>query len=405
LAAKKILFALVSLSFVFPIETALSHGLNAQDPAGADLTAQTSLVIVPALVRSKSGQLVFNLNASDFALTDDGIPQKLTLEQDAGGEPLALVIVVEVGGAGAREFDNEKLAPLAPMLESMVGNVPHRIAVVAFDSQPRLVQPFTSNVDDAGKAIVALTPGCSRQHHRENCEAPGSFHDLSTADNGAAILDALGLAVGLLRDQPVSNRRAILLVSETIDRGSALTVDDAVHDLSDTNTTIFSFGFSTGKSEAEHYAYRELPGSHRYSNPPHGCMGKDPVPDPDATHSKTVQAYDCLTQLAPPLALAKMAAILVTDGLHRNVPETVARLTGGEYFRLSDRKSLERGMQKISNHLPNRYVLSFHPQSPHPGFHAIELSLPNYTNLEVTGRRGYWTEDSAGQPQAAPRPD
>jgi hypothetical protein len=65
LAAKKILFALVSLSFVFPIETALSHGLNAQDPAGADLTAQTSLVIVPALVRSKSGQLVFNLNASD----------------------------------------------------------------------------------------------------------------------------------------------------------------------------------------------------------------------------------------------------------------------------------------------------------------------------------------------------
>jgi VWFA-related protein len=392
LLARKILSALVSLSYAFPSQIASSQAPNSPGPAGSDLTAQTSLVIVPALVRSKLGQLVFNLNASDFALTDDGIPQKVTLDQDTGGEPLAMVVVVEVGGAGAREFDNDKQAPLAPLLENLIGNVPHTIAVVAFDSQPKLVQPFTSNVNAAAKAILDLTPGCSRQHHMENCAAPGSFHDLSTADNGAATLDALGFAVDLLRDQPVSHRRAILLVSETIDRGSKLTVDDAVRDLSDTNTAIYSFGFSTGKSEAEHYAYRELPGSHRYSNPPHGCMGTDPVPDPDATHSKTVQAYDCLTQLAPPLALAKVAAILVTDGLHRNIPQTVAHLTGGEYYKLTDRKSLERGLQTIANHLPNRYILTFHPQSPHPGFHAIALRLPDYTNLEVTGRRGYWMQ-------------
>jgi hypothetical protein len=137
MVTRKILFALVSLSFI-PVQTAVGQVPNSQSPAGSDLTAQTSLVIVPALVHTKSGQLVFNLNASDFALTDDGIPQKLTLEQDTGGEPLALVVVVEVGGAGAREFDNDKLAPLAPMLENMVGNVPRRIAVVAFDSQPKL---------------------------------------------------------------------------------------------------------------------------------------------------------------------------------------------------------------------------------------------------------------------------
>ena len=137
MVTRKILFALVSLSFVLPVETVVSLASNSQNSTDSDLTAQTSLVVVPALVRSKSGQLVFNLNASDFALTDDGIPQKLTLEQDTGGEPLALVVVVEIGGAGAREFDNDKLAPLGPMLENMVGNVPHRIAVVAFDSHPR----------------------------------------------------------------------------------------------------------------------------------------------------------------------------------------------------------------------------------------------------------------------------
>ncbi len=132
-------------------------------------------------------------------------------------------------------------------------------------------------------------------------------------------------------------------------------------------------------------------------------MGKDPVPDPDATQNKAVQAYDCLTQLAPPLALAKMAAIAITDGLRRNVPETVAHLTGGEYFKLTDAKSLERSLQTISNHLPNRYVLTFHPQSPHPGLHSIALRLPNHTNLEVTARTGYWADgDEAPQnPSAA----
>jgi hypothetical protein len=159
--------------------------------------------------------------------------------------------------------------------------------------------------------------------------------------------------------------------------------------LSETNTAIYSIGFSTGKSEAAHYAFRELPGSHRYPNPPRGCMGHDPVPDPDATQNKAVQAYDCLTQLAPPLALAKMLAIVTIDGLRRNVPETVARLTGGEYFKLTDEKSLERSLSTVANHLPNRYVLTFQPQSPKPGFHAISVRVPKYEDLRVTARTGY----------------
>ncbi len=124
-------------------------------------------------------------------------------------------------------------------------------------------------------------------------------------------------------------------------------------------------------------------------------MGKDPNPDLDANPNKLVQAYDCLTQLAPPLALAKMAAIAATDGMRRNVPETVAHLTGGEYFKLNDAKSLERNLETISNHMPNRYVLSFQPQSPHPGLHVIDLRLRDYSNLEVTARSSYWADTEA----------
>ncbi|HMF53641.1 MAG TPA: hypothetical protein VK593_04785, partial [Edaphobacter sp.] len=96
----------------------------------------------------------------------------------------------------------------------------------------------------------------------------------------------------------------------------------------------------------------------------------------------------------PPLALAKMAAIMATDGLKRNVPETVAGLTGGEYFKLINAKNFERDLATISNHIPNRYILSFQPQSPHPGLHALNLQLKDYPDLRITFRDGYWADDA-----------
>lgn len=366
--------------------TAAWFGLNQSQAQGQAATAETAqaptlsarstLVLVPALVRNKAGELVFTLKADDFVLTDDGIPQKLTLEQDTGGEPLALVIALEGGGAGAHEL--EKYSTLAPMIESVVGGVPHKIAVVGFDSSPVLVQDFSPDTDLATRAVEALIAD-------------------DNGDNGAAILDSIGFSVDLLRKQPLEYRRAILLVSESLDRGSKLKLEDALRAIGDTNTAIYSIGFSSAKFEAGKYGSREL-GGHE-PGPPHGCMGKDP--SPDAPKNKATQAYDCLGLLAPPLALAKMAAIAARDGLQKNVPETVARLTGGEYFKLTNAKNLERDLQTISNHIPNRYVLSFQPQSPHSGFHAISLKTPGY-NFEVSARDGYWVDvDTPANPAAA----
>jgi VWFA-related protein len=406
--------ALASLALgAFP--AACPRACPAQQPATpSTLTSKSTLVLVPALVRNAAGETVYTLTASDFALTDDGVPQKLTLEPDTGAEPLALVIDVEVGGAGTREF--MKLSALTPMLEAVVGDVPHRIAVVGFDSEPALVRGFTSDEGAAAAAILSLTPGCSREHHMDDCKSPTAVHNESLGDNGAAILDSLAFSVDLLRKQPPRYRRAILLISESNDRGSKISLEDAVRSISDSNTAIYSIGFSTAKSEATHYANKQLPtgaetwgtlpnplqpGSFEFfgrqnhdPNPPSGCMGKTPDPslpvDPDTTHSRLQHAYDCVGQLLPPLLLAKMAAIAAYDGMQRNIPETVAHLTGGEYYKLTDAKSLERSLATMANHLPNRYVLSFQPQSPHPGIHALALHLPAYDGLEVTARTSYW---------------
>ena len=359
----------------------------AQSPAPSaphrpELSTQTTVVLVPALVLDRDGKPVFTLKAGDFRVTDDGIEQKLTLDEYTGGEPLALVVAVETGRAGARKLDAYR--NLTAAIAAVIGNVPHRVAVVGFDSAPTLLQGFTSDVDAAGAALRGLESG----------------------DKGAAILDGLKFSVDLLRNQPPRWRRAILLISETVDHGSQTKIEDALRAIGDTNTAVYALGFSTGRSEAAHYAYRELPIKvggpgleNANPNPPGGCMGKGP--DPDAPTNKAVQAWNCLTQLAPPLGLATVAGIAAANGLQRNVPETVAHLTGGEYFRFENASSLVRDLLAISNHVPNRYVLSFHPQAPHPGFHAIELRLKDYPGLRVAARTGYWADTET---DAAPHP-
>jgi len=340
------------------------------------LSARSNLVLVPALVRTKSGELVFTLAAKDFTITDDGVEEKVALEENTDDEPLALVIAIETGGGGARQLD--KYIHLATTIEAVVGNVPHKIAVVGFDSVPALLQDFTSDLDVVDGAIRGLSPG----------------------NGGAAILDGLGFSIDLLRKQPPEYRRAILLLSETIDHGSHMKLDEAVREISDTNTAIYSLGFSSSKSDIKSETAKL---NNNEPGPPGGCMSKDPNADADT--SRAAQTWECLSEVAPPLRAAKIAVLLTMNGLRRNVPESVAQLTGGEYFRFSNARSLESSLLTISNHVPNRYVLSFQPQSPHPGLHVIELKLKEHPSLVVTARRNYWAEsEAAREPDAGPHP-
>ena len=63
----------------------------------------------------------------------------------------------------------------------------------------------------------------------------------------------------MLKKQPTSYRRAILLLSETNDRGSQLPLAHAIRTISDTNTTIYSVAFSSGKAAASEYGHKWLP--------------------------------------------------------------------------------------------------------------------------------------------------
>ncbi len=354
-------------------------------PPPATLTATGTLVRVPVMVQTRAGDPVFTLQASDFALTDDGAPQTVTVDEETGSQPLALVLLVQTGGTGARHLGD--LRRLPSYVDAIVGGVEHRVAVVTFGSEPSLVEPFTSDLDSIRQATSSFAEG----------------------DNAAAILDALAFSIRLLWSEPPRFRRVILLVSETVDHGSHIPLEEALRSTGDTNTTIYSVAFNSSRAATSREASKifgqiALPGfvsAPAPPGPPHGCMGKEIELTADSPANRWVQFYDCLSLLAPPLRLAKMATLVAMNDLRANVPETVARQSGGEYAKFTNAKSLERDLFSLSNHLPNQYVLSFQPRSPHPGLHRIGLSLPNHPDLAVTARSSYWAV-STGPAQTPP---
>jgi VWFA-related protein len=349
-----------------------TSGMRAQqsDKVQPTLTVRSTLVEVPALVKGKGGEIVFALTPGDFVLTDDGIPQHLTLEEDTDSRPLALAICVETGGAGARHLMDYR--QLDAILDAMLASVDHRVAVIGFDSTPRLLTPFTSDTAAASQQLASLHEG----------------------DPEAAILDGVAFAVTQLRTQPTRYRRAILLLSETIDQGSKTTLNEALRLISDTNTTIYSFGFSSTRSAVPHEASKfnrpEEPG------PQHGCFSRDGA-DAEYEGHYSKQVLDCLSDLAPPIRLATMTFVTARNALRTNTAQSIAELTGGEFFHFHDAKDLSLGLIALSNDVPNYYVLSFRPTSLTPGLHALHLAVKDHPQLFLRSRSEYWIDSDIGR--------
>lgn len=334
-------------------------------PGQPTLTIHSNLVMVPVFVTTKEGRVVLDLTADDFLLTDNGVPQLLTLEQDTDSEPLALAIVVETGGAGANHLVDYQ--GLDSILGALIGNIEHRVAVIGFDSAPHLIVPFTSRTEDASRQLSSLSAG----------------------DHGAAILDGVAFAVAQLRAQPMAYRRAILLLSETIDQGSETTLDEALRLVSDTNTAVYSFAFSSTRSAVSHEASKF---SSKKPGPAHGCFSRTGA-DSEYEGHYSKQVLDCISQLAPPLRLATMTFLTARNELRTKTAKSIAQLAGGEFFLIHDAKDLKADLIAVSNDVPNYYVLSFRPTSPTPGLHALHVVTKDHQQFRMRSRREYWIDD------------
>ena len=83
-------------------------------------------------------------------LTDNGVPQKVTLEEETK-RPLSLVVLMQTGGVARGQFAS--YANLETMLASLLGGAPNEVSIVNFDSRPEAASPFTSDVAEWKEAI------------------------------------------------------------------------------------------------------------------------------------------------------------------------------------------------------------------------------------------------------------
>ncbi len=306
--------------------------------AQTTLRTTTTLVVVPTLVQTSEKQAVFSLKAEDFLLTDNGISQKVTLEEESK-RPLSLVVVMQTGGVARGQFAS--YANLETMLASLLGGAPNVVSIVNFDSRPEAASPFTSDVAQWREAIDKPDVG----------------------DSGAAIFDGVAFALELLKKRPVSDRRAILLISQEHDDGSKTQMKDIVRDLGETNTAIYSVTFSGEKTKAK-LAFTEP----AHLNPPID-IGGGPT-----------QGY---AKLDEPLRL-------IFGGMLKNVSAEMASLSGGEAMSFDGQGELEQDLNVLNNHIRNSYILSFGRTSTEPGLHTIRVSLPKHPEMIVSARTSYW---------------
>jgi VWFA-related protein len=321
--------------------------------AQATLRTTTTLVVVPTLVQTAGKETAFSLTVEDFVLTDNGVPQKVMLEEETK-RPLSLVVLMQTGGVAHGQFAS--YTNLETMLATLLGGAPNRVSIVNFDSRPEAASPFTSDVAQWSEAINKPDQG----------------------DSGAAIFDGIAYALDLLKKEPVSNRRAILLISQERDDGSKTPMKEIVRALGETDTAIYSVTFSAQKTEAK------LAFKNPHVNPPISIVASDGSIKPYNDPARPFQGY---FNLDAPLRL-------IFGAMQKNLSAEVADLSGGESMSFDGRGELENDINVLGNHIRNSYLLSFTPTSSEPGLHAIRVSLPKHLEMIVSARTSYWAGDS-----------
>lgn len=166
----------------------------AQTPTSSTFRGSTSLVVVDVVVTDKNGNPVPNLEAADFTLSEQKVPQTIRnfdrhMEADRLSSPISAVpgiVTNEVAGPASGPADVLLIDALNTpdgssqiyLRDQLVAYLKHapasrRIAIFALGSELRLLQTFTTNPALLSAAIARS----------------GKLHDTGTAASGNRMAD------------------------------------------------------------------------------------------------------------------------------------------------------------------------------------------------------------------------
>jgi VWFA-related protein len=299
--------------------------LFAQTPT---LRTTVRLVVAATTVTDSKGGYVEGLTAADFELYDNGKLRRIHAE--ALYEPISLVVAVQTSSFSAEAIN--KTRRIASFIEPLLAGDRGEAAVVAFDSQVRVLQPLTANFELVSRAMRALSPG----------------------DQGAKMIDAVAESVRLLAARPAQRRRVLLVFGETRDRSSQTKLENAITAAQLHNVTIYPVTYSAYLT-----AFTAKPGT----TPPPSSAG-----------------IDFLAILREIARLAK-----------RDTTAALSTYTGGRRLSFNRQKSLEEAVTQIGEEVHSQYLLTFEAAPREDTlYHALEVKLPGRPGLRARTRPGYW---------------
>jgi VWFA-related protein len=330
----------------------------------AKLKVRVALVNMPVTVRNAKGDMVHDLDAKDFRITDNGAAQTIS-HFDLGGDPLSVVILIET---------SSRIDPILPeirktgiLFTQTVMSSEGEGAVVGFNDAVDKLQDFTNDGDSIENVVTHLETGTS----------------------GSKLYDAMAVGVEMLSGrmpQPTADkpgkRRVMLILSETVDAGSEAKLGEVLRKAQLANVTIYSVGLSTTRSEL--HSKPNDPGPAPIAPP--GIMTLPPPPGTIQTPTTEANRNSGVDLLG----LAVWAVEHADNKIKDHAMEVACTATGGAHLSTYKDRSIEKAIDEIGGELHSQYTVGYAPTDANDlGYHEIKVQVDR-KNLKVRTRPGYY---------------
>lgn len=357
------------------------------DQPATTLHVQVREVVVPVTVRDKHGALVTSLQKSDFTLTEDTRPQVIKSFTRESNLPFRLGLLVDTSRSMSGAMENERKAAdkfvdqmLPAQPKAGPENGKDQAFLIHFDREVELLEDFTTSRDKLHKELDNMAPTSRTQDDRQGPETTGDDRDRgSSARGGTQLYDAIFLASDELM-KPKDGRKALLIFSDGVDRGSKETLNESVDAAERANLAVYTIYF---KGEQERSGGMGFPGGGRRGGMGGGYPGGG-YPGGGGGYPGGGGGGRRGGSSEPQV-----------DG--KKIMEQIATRTGGRFFEAKKKDNLEDIYGQIAEELRGQYLLTYTPDKvdTEGGYHKIALKA-NKDDLTVVTREGYYAPGGEG---------
>jgi VWFA-related protein len=345
----------------------------AQSPAAPTTTLSVDVKVVnlPVTVRDKHGKIVLNLTKDNFALEEDGKPQTIRYFNQENNLPLTVGLLVDTSMSERDNLDKERAASRT-FLDQMITRPTDRAFVIHFDRQVELLQDLTADHGKLEKAVGEIDSTSAVQSTPTSDQDSGG----SRARRGAGTLlyDAIFLACDEVMKKQ-TGRKAVVVLTDGEDRGSQETLNSAIESAQRSETVVYTIYYG-GHEDHDNSGFNN--GGGRGGYPGGGYPGgRYPGGGYPGGGYPGGGRYPGGSQQTRP------------DG--KKILQRIAQETGGRYFEVKKKDSVDDVYAAIAEELRTQYMLGYTPpKDQSSGYHSIHLTTKD-KDQTVQTRAGYYS--------------